>query len=926
MDVVITYVDITERFKDQYFKYVKKELEENRFRSYGVLDLQIKGIRKYMPYIKNIFVVVSEKEQVEGIDLSDAIIIEHKDIIPERYLPCFNSCSIEMFLWKIPGLAEEFIYFNDDIFVIDKIHPSKWFIKGKPVLFPKEHEIKEEENIFKRNCINSSKLAIDITGSDIKDKYFTQTHCARPFLKSSCEKVFNLKVLDIIHSLTRTRHSKNYNASLFNDYDYLSSKAYKMEVKYTYINTYEKSDKIVDIINNKNTALICINDNDEYIDLDNFYNLIRNILISNINDQQYKIPKILPLKNSIIKNNLLSIIVPIYNAEQYLDKCIQSIIDNDYFNFELLLIDDGSKDNSLNICNKYKAIDKRIVVIHKENSGVSDTRNIGIDICKGKYISFVDSDDWIEPERFTLPIKNMIDNNILICQCGFKIYKNDENTSNWIWKGGIYNIKDNILLSSAKYDIGHSCSKVYNSKLIKDNNIKFPKCDFCEDLIFNVKCYCFAEQIEIIQYPLYCYRRDVDNSLSTTKLTNERKLNLIKSIDNVILELDNNDNFKLIKTNFTKFIQNALKNRENNNSDLVISYINSKDRTWAAIYSDFEWKFGKKYIHIPSKYFKYLFRSIEKYKENIGIIHFIVMKESMVPQWINKNNIHIVTHDMIYDKSIQPIFSNDILNYNLKNIIGLSKKYEIITNDNLIYNCDNNLIDINQIENIDKFLSENFSNKSKYERIIDVNNFIGIGGNCVTLGILGQERIRGPIDNFGCINGLKSFKTIIDNTFLLEIYNKYEYTTKNNKQFETDPDLRYYFKNFRVSHNIPNTEKFNKEITKRYNNLINFDIKNPNNYYTYGLCDYDINIKTHKPTQIFYDGIEYIKSIGLLDKIIFVETKNLYEKSYFNFWSTEIEEYFEKNNIKYIKIYDFNIWYVEETVHKFLNEIDKLNL
>ena len=66
--------------------------------------------------------------------------------------------------------------------------------------------------------------------------------------------------------LTRTRHSKNYNASLFNDYDYLSGKAYKMEVKYTYINTYEKADKIVDIINNKNTALICINDNDKYID------------------------------------------------------------------------------------------------------------------------------------------------------------------------------------------------------------------------------------------------------------------------------------------------------------------------------------------------------------------------------------------------------------------------------------------------------------------------------------------------------------------------------------------------------------------------------------------------------------------------------------------------------------------------------------
>ena len=310
MDVVITYVDITERFKEQYSKYVKKELEENRFRSYGVLDLQIKGIRKYMPYIKNIFVVVSEKEQVEGIDLSDAIIIEHKDIIPERYLPCFNSCSIEMFLWKIPGLDEEFIYFNDDIFVIDKIHPSKWFIKGKPVLFPKEHEIKEEENIFKRNCINSSKLAIDITGSDIKDKYFTQAHCARPFLKSSCEKVFNLKVLDIIHSLTRTRHSKNYNASLFNDYDYLSGKSYQMEVKYIYTNAYNTEEEIINYINNKEHSLICINDTDYYIDFDGFKSEIRKTLEANLIDKKHKKYKKQEIKQEIkeeINSNNISL-------------------------------------------------------------------------------------------------------------------------------------------------------------------------------------------------------------------------------------------------------------------------------------------------------------------------------------------------------------------------------------------------------------------------------------------------------------------------------------------------------------------------------------------------------------------------------------------------------------------------------------------
>ena len=304
MDVVITYVDITDRFKEQYAKYVKKDLEENRFRSYGVLDLQIKGIRKYMSYIKNIFIVVSEKEQIEGIDISDAKVIEHKDIIPERYLPCFNSCTIEMFLHKIPGLSEEFIYFNDDIFVIDKVPKSYWFINHKPVLFPKEHELIDEPNIYKRNCINSSKLAIDITKSNIKDKYFTQAHCARPFLKSSCEKVFNLKILDIIHSLTRTRHSKNYNATLFNDYDYLSNNCYVIENKYSYVNAYEDIENIIEYINKKENSIICINDCD-YYDFDTFKIELKNILKYNLIDKKYI--KSINKKEIILNNNPIKV-------------------------------------------------------------------------------------------------------------------------------------------------------------------------------------------------------------------------------------------------------------------------------------------------------------------------------------------------------------------------------------------------------------------------------------------------------------------------------------------------------------------------------------------------------------------------------------------------------------------------------------------
>ena len=93
---------------------------------------------------------------------------------------------------------------------------------------------------------------------------------------------------------------------------------------------------------------------------------------------------------------LISIIVPVYNVEQYIQRCLNSIINQTYKNLEIILVDDGSPDQCPQICDDYAAKDSRIMVIHKKNGGLSDARNAGLDICKGKFISFVDSDDWID--------------------------------------------------------------------------------------------------------------------------------------------------------------------------------------------------------------------------------------------------------------------------------------------------------------------------------------------------------------------------------------------------------------------------------------------------------------------------------------------------------------------------------------------------
>ncbi len=122
-----------------------------------------------------------------------------------------------------------------------------------------------------------------------------------------------------------------------------------------------------------------------------------------------------------MKNPLISVIVPVYKVERYLSNCLDSIINQSYKKLEIILIDDGSPDNCPQICDEYAQKDSRIVVIHQKNAGVSHARNVGIDIAKGDYIGFVDSDDYIEPDFYETLIKNAIEHDADISYCGIKL-------------------------------------------------------------------------------------------------------------------------------------------------------------------------------------------------------------------------------------------------------------------------------------------------------------------------------------------------------------------------------------------------------------------------------------------------------------------------------------------------------------------------
>lgn len=168
---------------------------------------------------------------------------------------------------------------------------------------------------------------------------------------------------------------------------------------------------------------------------------------------------------------LISVIVPVYNVEKYIDKCINSIINQTYKNLEIILVDDGSPDNCGNICDEYSKKDNRIIVIHKENGGVSSARNIGIKNAKGKWITFVDSDDWIENDYVEKLSKIGIQNKAEVVLCGYnRIYNNDKQPINAIGEIKDYNSYEYLIKTlNPQTGFGFCHMKLIKKEIIERN-------------------------------------------------------------------------------------------------------------------------------------------------------------------------------------------------------------------------------------------------------------------------------------------------------------------------------------------------------------------------------------------------------------------------------------------------------------------------
>lgn len=203
---------------------------------------------------------------------------------------------------------------------------------------------------------------------------------------------------------------------------------------------------------------------------------------------------------------LISIIVPVYNVEVYLCQCIESIIEQTYKNIEIILVDDGSKDTSGQICDDYAQKDKRIKVIHKKNGGLSDSRNAGIAVATGKYIAFVDSDDWIEKSMYEKMLKKCKEFNADICVCGyFREYK-DKTVSELNFAENVYKTKDalkELIKGTVLKD--HAWTKLYKKSLW--DHVEYPVGKVYEDIRTTYKIVQKSNSVCLLPENMYHYRQ-----------------------------------------------------------------------------------------------------------------------------------------------------------------------------------------------------------------------------------------------------------------------------------------------------------------------------------------------------------------------------------------------------------------------------------
>ena len=266
--------------------------------------------------------------------------------------------------------------------------------------------------------------------------------------------------------------------------------------------------------------------------------------------------------------DLISVIVPVYQVENYLNQCIESIIEQSYTNLEIILIDDGSKDNCPQICDDWSIKDKRVKVIHKKNGGLSDARNAGLDIAKGKYIAFVDSDDWVDSHYIELLYNSLINSEADISACSIQKVYDDDSVNPYNFDPQLQIATPKEAIKDILYDRRFKTvawNKLYSKNILAGERFIVGKLH--EDEFFSYKVFDKAKKLVFVDAPLYKYRQRSGSIMSSPSLKHldllDAYINRIKYLENNYADLTSRD-----KLNFCIACINFYKEFQKSNSDL----------------------------------------------------------------------------------------------------------------------------------------------------------------------------------------------------------------------------------------------------------------------------------------------------------------------------------------------------------------------
>ena len=270
--------------------------------------------------------------------------------------------------------------------------------------------------------------------------------------------------------------------------------------------------------------------------------------------------------------DLISVVVPVYNAEKWLEKCVKGIIGQTYKNLEIILVNDGSTDNSGDICNKLAALDNRIKVVNKNNGGVSSARNIGIQKSTGKFICFIDSDDTVSPTHIEHLINSYKPYSFTCCtsftEFGFlKAFNKDVITVN------IQEFKKNYLWITCFMVTNSPFNKIYLTEIIKKYNIEFDvKIKIGEDAIFNLDYLKHVQQVIVANKDTYFYSQNLESA--THQFNDKNTLDRIYTNNLLWQFFENSDN----SYNYSAFRIMTFLNIINYDLKFNCEHSNKKDR------------------------------------------------------------------------------------------------------------------------------------------------------------------------------------------------------------------------------------------------------------------------------------------------------------------------------------------------------------